>query len=340
MSRKLNIGIVGIGKIANYFHIPAINENKFCVLKSICDTDSKKLKSFKKIKNIAKYSNLETMLKNQKLDVLFITTPPNLHLKSIIIAAKYKCNIFVEKPFVLNTKEFLKAEKVLQKNKIKYVCGMHQRFRDQSKIIKNVIDKKLIGKVYYVRITKQMFRGIPGDSKVYSFKKFSGGGPIIDLGTHYFDLVCWLLNFPKLNSVFVKNYNVLSKKYKNRKNVLPFKSFDSEEFSTGIINFENGITINYEISYLLNVSKDLLKIEIYGDKGSISWPDCKIFYKNDKNKYIDKELIIKKKTKASVMQVNSFIDCVRFDRKTNNIKEYGFLINLIDKIYKAAKAKT
>ena len=131
-----------------------------------------------------------------------------------------------------------------------------------------------------IKIAIKQYRNVPIHSKVFSDKTKSGGGPLIDLGSHYFDLACWFLNFPKIKSITANNFNNLVKMSKIVKRYLPFEKFSNEEFTTGIINFKNKSTINFEISYLLNVKQNLREIEIYGEKGSIFWPNGNIYFEN------------------------------------------------------------
>ena len=339
--KQLKVGVIGVGHIANLFHLPAWKKNKFCKVVSICDTSQKQLiKVSKKFKVKSTYNDLEKMLKNEKLDILSISTSPYLHYKNIILGAKYGCNILVEKPFVLNKIESRKVFKVLKKRKVKCMCAMHQRFRPISTSIKKIIEKKIIGKIYYIKILRKQFRSIPAHSYVFSNKKMSGGGPLIDIGSHYFDFVCWLLNFPKIHSLKVNNFDNLSKLNINDKKSLPFNKFNSEEFSTGLINFKNNITVNFEMSYLLNTSENVSKIEIYGEKGSIIWPKGEIFLINKNGFFKKSKIKLDNNFKASETQINSFVNHVRGKGKLLvKLSESEYIVDLIDYLYKSAKNK-
>ena len=220
------------------------------------------------------------------------------------------------------------------------MCAMHQRFRPISINIKKIIKKKTIGKIYYIKILRRQFRSIPAHSYVFSNKKMSGGGPLIDVGSHYFDLICWLLDFPRIHSLKVNNFNNLSKLNINDKKSLPFNKFNSEEFSTGLINFKNNITVNFEMSYLLNTSQNVSRIEIYGEKGRITWPEGKIFLINKNGICKKSKIKLDNNFKASETQVNSFVNYLRGKEKLKiKLKESEFIVNLIDSLYKSAKNK-
>lgn len=331
MIKIINSAIVGVGHIAQNFHLPAINKYKKFKIVAICE---KKIQSnIKKINFKKIYSNSNKMFRNEIFDTVFIFTPPYLHLKNIIEAIKFNKNIFIEKPIVLNLKELLILKKYIKKKKVLIQCALHQRFRPISIATKKLIDKKKIGKIYYINIVHRKFRSIPKQSSVFSNKKYSGGGPLIDLGTHYFDFVFWLLNFPKIKNL---NCNIFANILKNKKlhKYLPFKNFNNEEMAVGSINLFNNTLVNFELSYVTNVEEENIKIEFFGEKGSIVWPE-------NNYKILTGNKLLKKKIKidrrlASDLQIEDFYKNVVKKKFNKDIKQYEYIVKLIDQLYKSS----
>ena len=206
----------------------------------------------------------------------------------------------------------------------------NQRFRPISNEIKKILKKNQIGKVYYVNVINRKFRGIPKHSVYFSKKKYSGGGPLVDLGSHYFDLIGWFLNFPKVRSFSNYLFNDISLQ-KNEKKYLPFKKFDNEELAVGNVKFNNGCLLNFELSYVLNTDREFSKIEIFGTKGYISWPDGKLIQIKTNKKMFRK--LKNEKFLASNRQVEKFVDELSGKFSIKNIKQIGFTVNLIQKLY-------
>ena len=336
MKKLIKIAIVGTGHIAEQFHLPAWIKNKNTEVVAICDTNIKKLNTAsRKFKIKTKYLSLKEMIKNEEIDILSISTPPYMHFEQIMLAIKNNINVFSEKPFLIFEKHFNRIKKAIGEKKLVCTCALHQRFRPVSISIKKLLEKKIIGDIYYVNIIKRQFRGIPTHSKFFSEKKFSGGGPLIDLGSHYLDLVFWFLNFPKIKKYSNKNFNnIFSMKVNKR--YLPFKKFDSEELSIGEILCKNNSLIRYEIGYALNQNEDITQIEIFGTKGSIKFPSGElIITKNNKN--ILKKINTKGK-KASILQVDNFINSYKIkDKICVKLVEIGHIIKIINNLYKVSK---
>ena len=62
------------------------------------------------------------MLQNEKLDIAFIFSPPAKHAGNILACLKKNLNIFVEKPFVKNLRDFRLIKKNINRKIIHSVC--------------------------------------------------------------------------------------------------------------------------------------------------------------------------------------------------------------------------
>lgn len=333
MKKKFNVGIVGVGNIANKFHIPSfINNNKIGAI-SLCDKNKNNLKKSSRMYGIKScFTNLKKMIRNKKIDILNICSPPSFHFKHMLEGIQNNINIISEKPFVISIKEFNLIKKKLFNRKTHCYCAYHQRSRPISKKIKDLIKRKKIGDIYFINIVYRKFRGIPKHSKYFSQKKYSGGGPLIDIGSHYFDLIGWFLNFPKLKNLKNYSFNKISALKKDEK-YLPFKKFNNEELAMGSFQFKNGCVVNYELGYALNVRNETSFIEIFGTKGMIKWPDGEMTLIKNNKKYKKK---IKCKTRlASQIQIDNFIKLLSKKFKITHLNEIKFTVNLIERLYRS-----
>ena len=145
--KKINIGIVGCGRISHK-HIEAIlyHEDKFNLL-SLCDTNKDKLDALSISENIKKYSSLEDMLKNEKLDVVSVCTPSGYHAEQAILASEYKVNVVVEKPISTNYQDALDAVHSCKKNSVKLFVVKQNRYNRTLIELKEAIDKNRFGKI-------------------------------------------------------------------------------------------------------------------------------------------------------------------------------------------------
>ena len=122
MRKKVNWGLIGLGNaslnIANEIH-NVKNSNLF----AIASHSSKKRILFQnkfKITEDKVYEDYLSLIKDPKVDLIYIGLPNSLHKKFIIKALKVKKNILVEKPMVTSLKEFQELKLHISKSTIFY----------------------------------------------------------------------------------------------------------------------------------------------------------------------------------------------------------------------------
>lgn len=335
----INVGIIGAGNIVKNFHLPAWKKINGIKIVGIVD---KKIKNAKllaqKHKINAFYKNINSLFVNQKVDVVDICTPNNQHEKNIIFSLKNKKHVICEKPFVLNFRAFKKISHLAKKNKLVCVCAQHQRFRKPSEISKKLIIQNKLGSVYSAHISAIFKRSKTVSNLNFTSLSKAGGGPIIDLGSHFVDLAWWIMGNPNPISVYTYSSNKLSKYLKINENV-PWKKFNVEDYVFGVVKCEKGKSITFQMSYLLNTDRDKKKVEFFGTKGSLSWPNLKVttIKKNTvNNKYFSSH----EKNRASVMELKNFINCIQKKTKQNpTLKEMGFMVKIIEAFRKSIREK-
>ena len=221
--------------------------------------------------NIDSFSNLETALAKYP-DVVFITNPTSLHIPTALKAAKNKCHLFIEKPISHNTDNIDKLFSICKhNNKVCYV-GYNYRFHPNLLKIKQFIDEKIIGKIYFARI--QVGQYLPDwhpnkdYRKEYSAIEELGGGVVLTL-THEVDYIHWL--FGEIDSLisFTKKVSQLE--------------INVEDIAAIILETKDNIVIELHMDYLQRPSSRTC--EIVGENGKILWD----YFKNEIKLFVGKE---------------------------------------------------
>ncbi len=103
-ARRISVGILGAGYIANFAHLPALSQLREASVIAICDEDLAKAQSAAEqfgIPNV--YSSLEEMLSNGHLDLVDICLPPDKHKDALVKTLEHRVNCLVEKPLTVIT---------------------------------------------------------------------------------------------------------------------------------------------------------------------------------------------------------------------------------------------
>jgi predicted dehydrogenase len=137
----LKVGIIGCGKMADQ-HAVQINRIAGAEILGVCDSEPLMARQMAERFKIANhFKNLHEMLDAVKLDVVHITTPPASHYPLAKVCLEYGCNVYVEKPFTLNTSEAENLIRLAEQKELKITAGHNAQFTHamvrMRKLVKN-----------------------------------------------------------------------------------------------------------------------------------------------------------------------------------------------------------
>lgn len=249
---RIKVGILGLGGIAKN-HIEAIERNSdLFALKAVCDKNENALSDFNG--PITTYSEYSEMLENENLDLISICTPSSMHSSQSIMAGKKNLHVITEKPMALKLCDAIEMIDVFKKSPAKLFVVKQNRLNKNIKLLKEVIEKGILGKIYFVQ--SNVFWTRPQeyyDKEIWRGTKEHDGGALMNQASHYVDLLYWLFG-P------VKSLNALASTTR-----------DIETEDTGVVNlhFMNGAlgSMNYTmLTYPKNFEGS---ISVIAEKGTI-----------------------------------------------------------------------
>lgn len=275
--RKIKIGVIGAGGIAQLGHIPSLQAIPDVEVVAICDINKEKLESVSRHFGISEtYTEYNQLVKREDLDGVVICTPNHLHAEASILALKSGKNVLCEKPFALNIRE---AEAVINEasktGKI-FLVNFTQRFDLTTKIINSYIKKGTLGHIYYAKCSYLRRRGHPGLGGWFTHKNESGGGSLIDIGVHVLDLGMYFMGTPEPVSLFASTYDYFKKRASDggwppittRQGDNFSKEVNTEDLATALIKFDNGSTMLLEAGWA-GYSETGIKISLFGTKAGV-----------------------------------------------------------------------
>ena len=173
----------------------------------------------------------------------------------------------------------------------------------------------------------------------FTKKKFAGGGPLIDNGVHFLDLIWWLMGCPEPVEAFGSTYAKFGPYGKGAKGWEGTPSpdvFDVEDLALGSIRFKNGATVMLDNAWACFVEKNTTAMRLCGTKGGATlWP-FGICYEEEGE--IVSKIPDLTQFKAE-SQFKHFIDCVLNDKKPTSTIEQGVtVLRMLDAIYRSAAA--
>ena len=269
--KKLKVGIIGCGGIANGKHMPSLMNIKEAEMVAFCDIIPERAE-----KAAAEYGgqtaqvfeSYKDMLKLD-LDVVHVCTPNSSHSEITVAALESGKHVMCEKPMAINTKEAEAMVAAAKRSGKKLTIGYQNRFRADSMHLKKISEAGDLGEVYYARALAIRRRAVPTWG-VFLDEEKQGGGPLIDIGTHALDLTLWLMNNYEPQMVVGTKYRELAdtKDAANAWGPWDPEKFTVEDSAFGFIRMKNGATITLEASWALNtLFVHEAKVMLCGNKG-------------------------------------------------------------------------
>ncbi|MFA5833014.1 MAG: Gfo/Idh/MocA family oxidoreductase [Bacteroidota bacterium] len=249
---KARIGIVGLGWIAQVFHLPILSKLPDVEIACVCDRDKNRARAIAEKYGIKHfYTDYQEMLKNEDLHAVDICTSTDVHKEVSIASLETKCDVFVEKPIARKLTEAIAIAESAKKNKRKIMVGMNHRFRPDTMMLRSFIENSELGKIFYAKAG--WLKKPSSEGTWFSQKEMSGGGVILDMGIVMLDLAMWMTGYPEVSRVNAMNYSHKTK---------------VEDSSVAYITMKNGTTITIEVSWNFHIENELYYCNIYGEQGS------------------------------------------------------------------------
>jgi D-xylose 1-dehydrogenase (NADP+, D-xylono-1,5-lactone-forming) len=256
--KSIKIGMVGCGEIS-HTHAEAVNNINDAAFITCCDVVEDKARNWsERYKCNSYYTDLETMLNNEKVDALVLCTWPIQHLEQIEIAMSHGIkNFLCEKSMSLLGTEALKIYHVIKEHNAFLMEACKYRYHPAVKKIEALLNSNELGKIDNISAT---FSNYEPDDDVntntgnWRYRYDCGGGVAYDWMSY---LVNAANHFSKskpkrvfASGTVSKRFNVITRLY-------------------GLIEYENGITANISSSKNASFSQEL---KITCAKGIINSP--------------------------------------------------------------------
>lgn len=347
MAKKLKIGIIGSGGIAQGCHMrgyASIPDE--CEMVAVCDVNETTAKAAADKFDVKKvYTDYNELLADPEIDAVSVATPNKFHVGPTVAALKAGKHVLCEKPLGMNADECrLMCRAAEDSGKILQV-GLQSRFGGPGRFMKAFSDAGGLGDVYYARAQALRRRGVPGWG-VFIEKDKQGGGPLIDIGVHILDFTLFFMGYPKPIAATGKTWDTLGKDPTLFNNWGDYdrNKFTVEDFAVGMIRFDNGAIVTLESSFMANQEEnENMSTQLFGTKaGAIVKPwggneSVKIYTEQNRQLLNISPANVPNVESPHVAEVQAFIKAIQNGDPSPVPGLNGLILNAIfDAIYKSS----
>jgi predicted dehydrogenase len=234
--------------------IPALSELKDSVVVAVMDVDKTATDEVAKQIGAKAYYTEADLLADPEVQAVYIATPVFLHYNQVIQAAQAGKHIMVEKPLALTVAEGEEMIASAKKAGVLMTEGYMMKFHSLNTAAKNMVASGEIGKVVSARAQLTCwYPDMPGAWR--QDPKLGGGGALIDMATHLYDLLQYTIGSRITEVVAFADTQT-------------FK-YPVDDSATTLLRFENGAHATAEAFWNVPDAAGQYRLELYGNKGSI-----------------------------------------------------------------------
>lgn len=250
--------IIGAGGISKSYAQAFVQGLPFQIV-GVADIRLESAKDVAAMVGVPAYDNVDRMIEELKPAAAIVCTPPSTHPEVCIRLMEQGVNVLCEKPLAISTEEAVRMAETAVRCHVVFSMGSKFRFVADVQKAREIIDSGVLGDIILYENT---FAGFCDMSKRWNSQPaISGGGVLIDNGTHSVDILRFLLgNITELQVVEGRR----------------IQNLPVEDTALLFVRTEGGTMGNIDLSWSLNkVRADF--ISLYGSKGTLSvgWKESK-----------------------------------------------------------------
>jgi len=185
MATRLNVGVVGAGRMGRIYAADLAQRIPNARLAAVADKQAAVAESFARDYGVPKwYASHLDLLDDPRVEAVAVISPTSTHREVVIAALNKGQPVFCEKPLSISIAEAEEMLAAVERTGTFFQMGFQRRFDAGYQAAKKKIDAGAIGTPVLIKSTS---RDPLPPTREYCDPK-SSGGLIIDMGIHDFDI--------------------------------------------------------------------------------------------------------------------------------------------------------
>jgi len=253
--KNIRIVAIGCGRVAQHYKKmfdSGVVSNWNLV--GFCDILSDRSEYFANHFHARSYKSFESMLENEKPDLVLILTPSGLHYQHTKIAFNYNCNVLCEKPITMLPSHAEELKKIAFEKNLMYGTAFQNRLNPAIIALEKAIKEDRFGKIITATIRLRWCRYQDYYEDGWHGTWAQDGGVINQQAIHHVDAINWLLGpIESVNATITNRLNNL----------------EAEDTLVAIMKFESGALGTIEATTAARPEDFEASLSVVGEKGMV-----------------------------------------------------------------------
>jgi len=188
--QSVSVAVLGCGRIARNVHLPALARLDGLKVVALADSDAPSVSEAAKVfPQARRYDDWEGATGADEIDAVVVCLPPHLHSAAATAAMRAGKHVYVEKPLAVGLDDARALVETRRETGVVGAVGFNYRADPAYLAMRDMMRSEDAARLAHVR---SVFSSAP--SQLPDWKKQSrGGGVLLDLASHHFDLYRYAL---------------------------------------------------------------------------------------------------------------------------------------------------
>ncbi len=192
---QIRWGIIGCGDVTEVKSGPAFAKADGSALVAVMRRNAQLAEDYARRHGVPRwYGDAEALVADPDVDAVYVATPPDSHREYVLIAARHRKPVYVEKPMALDHRQCLDMIEACREAGVPLFTAYYRRALPRFLRVKALVDEGAIGVVRAITIT--LCRRHAMDASALPWRvdpAVAGGGLFVDLASHTLDLLDFTL---------------------------------------------------------------------------------------------------------------------------------------------------
>ena len=210
----LRVGVIGLGNIARWVHLPNINKHPNLKLRGVCTPKGYKAKHLGvRFKSEYCTTDFKQIIEDPEIDIVLISTRNDLHAPIAIEAMNAGKHVFLEKPMAMTRDDCFRLVQTVKETNLGFMVNFNRRYSSMYTLSKEMTSDKG-PKLISIRMNSPDMTG-----SYWMMDPMEGGGAVLGEGCHFFDLINWFVDSDPV-TIFAQNLILQENEQTTKNNIV------------------------------------------------------------------------------------------------------------------------